>query len=386
MIRKAALILCALMLLPCASAQQFTRAVSAGEISPGQQVTLVYTVKNDGSQDMLRVRVTDGAGSFSAGRDALAPGESAVFRSTVTVYSTLVSNAVLTYEDESGAHTVELDERTVRAARIRPEAELSLEGGALTLTVRNAGRNAIKRLCVYDGAGGLLADGLVLPAGRETTCRLELPARENYEVRLRAYDEGGAWEERTVSCPGVPARDDGESALSLEARAEHAALRDKGGVNVEFTVRNSGGKAENIRLCGADGGEIRLLRVIPALSALSFTERIEVSEGLDESFVLMDGDEEAARSEAVSVRISPDGAAPLTDGSEERRENPIMRYFGSDSVYITMLLGVLAVLVAILIAYRVHGAARRRARIRRQEEDRYRAILRRRLRKRKEVP
>lgn len=385
-IRKMAVVFCAFALLLSASAEKFTRAVSASEISPGKQVSLIYTVTNDGKTDMLHVKVTDRAGNFSAGKDALAPGESVVFRSTVTVYASLVSNATLTFEDGDGPHAVTLDEKTVSAARIRPEASLVRSGDALTLTVRNAGRNSISRLSVYDGAGGLLTDGSVLPPGEEIAFSLVLPQRETYEVRVRAYDEGGSWEETAASCPGEPAADEGEPVLSIEAKAEYAALREPGGVNVTFTVRNEGGKAENIRLCDENGEELRALRVIPASSTVTCTERIEVREESEMRFALVDGEAVAARSNGVTVRITPDGARPLPDGEGEKRENAVVRYFGSDSVYISMLLGVLAVLVVILIAYRLHGAVRMRARIRRQEEDRYRAIMRRRLRKRKDVP
>ena len=372
---------------PCTADALFTRSLSSQEISPGEAVTLVYEVTNSLDKVMMDVRVFDAAGSFEDGVRALSPNETVVFVNSVTVYDALVSSAYLRYSAGGESFEQKLEDRAVRAAPIMMDVAVEGDDGAYSVRVKNTGTNAIERLELYDGPGGLLLGGLRLAAGEEETCDVYLtPDRSGaYAVEVRGYDAGGTLRAVRVPC-GAARTESDPPRLSLRAECGHEAICREGSVDVRLTLKNDGGKAENVILAGPGGETLRTLRVVGAGSEITFTVGMDIRQDTSLVFTAACGESECASNELL-IRIASDGDEP--DGSEGRTGtlpvDKIGNTIGIDGMYIRMILIAVAVLVLLRIILGVRDRVHRMRQIRREEEDRYRASIRRRNRRRRDA-
>ena len=361
---------------------EFTRQFSSRSVAQGGTVTITYRIRNTGNVPLNDLQVQDALGNYVGRVDVLGTGESRTLISRATVNEASVSSASLSYRAEgSGDVLVEnLADVAVNIASADLQgvftagySAFSKSTADVVLTLSNAGNVGYRDLCVIDDLyGGVIADGLVLPAGGDP-----LEISRAYAVR---GDSGFRWRVIGTSEAGdrvnflsdtltLSPREDGTpEMLNLSVRALTPQISRAGDVTMRVVIDNTGGvDLYDIALIEATLGEVQRFAVLPGDGTIRRDIAVHVDDNATYDFQIRgadaDGAEHAAVAAPVEVAITADGVLPqgAQQGLFEFSGGSIK--IGGSATFAVLLLVGCAVLIALVVILII---ATRRQRLERQ--------------------
>ncbi len=362
---------------------EFTRQFTGTFVRMGDVVTITYRVRNTGNVQLAGLRLSDALGDFTGRVELLEVGESRLFTSKVTISGSAVSKPRLSYTvpAEPGKEYVRaLDDAKILLASEQLDATLELDREAArygetvvaTLTIANFGNVDFYDIRVTDEAfGGLIADGVEIVNGaKPLVIRREYPVRQDaeFQFRVRALSQSGAVVE-TLTEP-VPLRvlpESGEAEISVYAKAAYPVIARGGDAPFDVYVVNAGDRAlENAKLTESSTGAS--LWDFAVLASRTTTHRrvyVPVTEDATFAFEVsyrgQDGARRAALSPSVAISIARDGHK-LTDDRADSPYSGESTKLGENPMFLFMLAGAGAVLLALTVALLLSSRRARRAR------------------------
>ena len=238
------------------------------------------------------------------------------------------------------------------------------------LRLSNVGNTDYPSLTVYDDVyGGIIADAISLPAGGETVeITHSYPIRENerYCWRVEGVSSAGTAFSRRSNEAEVPKADAGEVRLKLTAEPKMAKISRRGYVPVTLTLTNDGsGLATKVRLSEETLGGLTELAVVAGGEPTVYTVRVKVSETTTYRFRAEYLDENGRRHTAsaaeVEIAIGAGGERPEGEMPSEPLAAPMVQRTKSSDLYLWLLAGACAVLLALSVGLMVSSRRARRA-------------------------
>lgn len=362
---------------------ELIRRFSTRTPAAGGTVTVTYRVLNTGNVPLNLLRVQDTFGDFNARIDHLAPGESSVLVSRVTVSEPAVSHASLLYCAEvtgEKSYTSELADVPIELSDPHLEMQFSADvlpfstdTADVLLILTNTGNADYEEITVTDELlGGSIAEGLRLPAGGEPveverTFALRGDGSFRWRVTGRCAD-GSELNAVTETVRLERPSGDLPPQLSLDAEVDLPRIRRAGDVHLHVRLDNPGGAdLTDVVLTEAARGDLRTFAVLPAESGIErdFTFRVESDTvfELSAACVGLDGETLRAEAEPVQVAIASDGVLPEGERDHFIEFTGSSVKIGGSSLFAVLLIagcGILILLIVMLIV------ASRRARIQKQ--------------------
>ena len=372
-----------------APAVDFTRQLSSAYVAAGSTVTITYRLRNTGNVPLNSLRLVDPLGSFAARLDELEVGESRTFISRVTLSDAAVSRPSLEYVAASGpSGRISLDPAAINLATGELKARFSVSRSVFnadtadaTLTLTNTGIAPCSGIVVTDDVyGGIIADGLTVPAGAPVKVSFTYPMRgEHSEYRWKVSGTNAAGEAVSLTTDTVTlAQPSGTQSIvaSLSAAVRTPTISRPGSVTFDLTVSNSGtAMGQDARLYEVNRGEIRRLAVLPAGDPTVCTVSYDVKDDAQFIFCLdytdAEGRKRSVSTAPIDVRIDPDGALPeaadagLLPGGESMK-------LGSTRTFTVLLIIAACALLAMIIILSMASVYARRDRRRRIAAERQR--------------
>lgn len=351
------------------------REISARQVAPGGAATIVYRVENSGAaaDDVV---ISDPGVGFEAELDALAAGGSETFVHRAAVDGSAVSEPVLTYAAGDETHSLRLEAAALEEAQGRLSAELTAgvsmfdsDKAEAVLRLTNAGAVDYVGLTIYDDAyGGVIADGIDVPAGGEPVeVAHTYPLRGDavYRWRIVGANATGArvdfvTDDQAVADPA------GEPALALRAEPSLPHICRAGYVTFTVEVANFGDEpALRAVISEASRGEVAQLAVVPTGEPTACEVRLEVEQSADFAFTVAyedaAGGTHSAFAEPVRVEVAPGGAEPEPEDIEEALFDGAPAQVGESPLFTALLIGSCAVLAALVAALVILSVRARRA-------------------------
>ena len=357
---------------------EFLRRVSPAA-TRGGAATLIYQVSNVGGAAATSLRVTDSLGAFSSEWSRLEPGETKTLVQRVALAAGAVSAPVLEYSQNGSDETriVALDaldvpvaDESVTLILTAGRSMFESDTAEVTLRLSNVGNTDYPSLTVYDDVyGGIIADAISLPAGGETVeITHSYPIRENerYCWRVEGVSSAGTAFSRRSNEAEVPKADAGEARLKLTAEPKMAKISRRGYVPVTLTLTNDGsGLATKVRLSEETLGELTELAVVAGGEPTVYTVRVKVSETTTYRFraEYLDGNgrRRTASAAEVEIAIGAGGERPEGEKPSEPLAAPMVQRTKSSDLYLWLLAGACAVLLALSVGLMVSSRRARRA-------------------------
>jgi len=362
---------------------EFTRQFTGTFVRMGDVVTITYRVRNTGNVQLAALRLSDALGDFTGRVELLEVGESRLFTSKVTISASAVSKPRLSYTvpAESGKEYAKaLDDERILLASEQLDATLNLdrevarygETVVATLTVANFGNVDFYDIAVTDEAfGGLILDGVeILNGGKPIVIRREYPVRGDaeFQFRVRALSQSGAViETLTEPVPLKALPEGGEAEISVYAKAPYPVIARGGNAPVDVYIVNAGDRdLENGRLSESSTGA-SLWDFAVLANRTTTHRRVYVPVTEDQAFAFelsyrgQDGQRRAALSPPVNIKIARDGHR-LTDDRAEAPYSGESTKLGENPMFLFMLIGAGAVLLALTVALLLSSRRARRAR------------------------
>lgn len=357
---------------------EFLRRVSPAA-TRGGAATLIYQVSNVGGAAATSLRVTDSLGAFSSEWNRLEPGETKTLVQRVALAAGAVSAPVLEYSqnglDETrivalDALDVPVADESVTLILTAGRSMFESDTAEVTLRLSNVGNTDYPSLTIYDDVyGGIIADAISLPAGGETVeITHSYPIRENerYCWRVEGVSSAGTAFSRRSNEAEVPKADAGEARLKLTAEPKMAKISRRGYVPVTLTLTNDGsGLATKVRLSEETLGELTELAVVAGGEPTVYTVRVKVSETTTYRFraEYLDGNgrRRTASAAEVEIAIGAGGERPEGEKPSEPLAAPMVQRTKSSDLYLWLLAGACAVLLALSVGLMVSSRRARRA-------------------------
>ena len=229
------------------------RTVSSRQASPGETITIKYTVKNQNSVQITNVSITDkeiGGSSPIVSGITIAPGESYEYSYQYKMgYSTVVSQPVVKYSSGSYTRTYDGAEPMTLGmvnTKLTVEVEQGLgtqDGVVFTLYLTNNGNQKIKDINIVDELGKrVTSESFTLAVGETKSLTYKVSnEKERYVVfTITGVDASGeAYSDKTESKVVRPYID--PTSLGMEfGVAVLKTLDENGSITVRFTVNNTG--------------------------------------------------------------------------------------------------------------------------------------------------
>lgn len=376
-----------------------TRTSSNTQASPGDVVTLTYTVSNTGLVNLKKISITDKeiAGSTSIVKDlTLAPGETntTVYEYTMG-YSTVTSAPVVTYtvEGESEASTYSgISEMSLGMVNAKLSVEVvqgesTADGVTFTLNLVNNGNQRIKDIKVKDDLDKALnSDSFTLAIGESRTLTHTVKTDEERYVTFYisgTTGSGEAYSDKTKSY--IVRKYIDPSLLGMEFSATVLEpLNSEGSMTVRFKIVNSGTmEMQNLVLSEAEQGELKRVELIP-VGETNLDQTLYVGEPRDMVFTLSIADM-AGNPYTYTANITADyigvAPAPAADSSGTEIENignvgqsltNTLRAIFIVLIILTVLFGIALIAVSILERKKKQEIQRKRAMRERAERQQQR--------------
>ena len=360
---------------------EFTRQISSRYVHAGEEVTLVYQVKNTGNVALASLELNDPFGSYTDTLAALATGETQTFIQRVVMEESAISAPTLRFSSAASGHsyTKSLSGASVALADESIRAILSVDktsvhpGDAvtLTLTLTNEGNVSFTDITLADEALGMLEnEPLALASGAAPVSVIRncvIKSDTTFRVTVSGKTDAG----KNFSVITEPAsvsviRTESAADLVLTAVPSARELETPGTVSFTLTLTNSGAEdltevvlSEDIR------GDIRTFDVVPVGAPTVREQMYDVTE--DSVFCFSaritdsDGTIRQVTSDEVAITVAQGIPAADTHrtGISALMHTPLIRV-GNVSVYPIMLSGVLLLIILLIMAFVLSGRRRRR--------------------------
>lgn len=367
----------------------FTRQLSSSYVTAGSTLTITYRMRNTGNVPVNNLRLSDPLGSFAVRLEELGVGESRTYISRVTLSEAAVSQPTLQYTAESVPSVlIMLDPVGIRLATGELKARFSVSRSLFnkdtadaTLTLTNTGNAPCTNIVVTDDVyGGVIADGLTVPAGEPVKVSFTYPMRgERSEYRWTIAGTNAAGEAVALTTETVTlAQPSGAQsiAVTLSAEARTPTISHPGAVTFDLTVSNGGtAMAQDARLYEVNRGEIRRLAVLPAGDPTVCSVSYDVRE--DAQFIFcLDYTDASGRKRSIStapidVKIDPAGALPSEADAGPLPGGESMK-LGSTRTFTVLLVIAACALMVMIVILSVASLRARRDRRRRIAAERQR--------------
>lgn len=379
----------ALTKLPAQPSVEFIRTLPVTAAVPGEEVPVVYRVKNTGNVALTGLVITDELLGDVDSVERLDPGDKHTVICRYRVEKTSVSKPVLTYSHRATRDTFtrELTASAIYLADERLDIDLEADkttvapGGVVTLTYRitNNGTVAYEKLRLSDQALGELNNlPSELKPGQEYvfTKTVAMTGTTTFLFTITGRSVGGT-EIEVASNPLTIAVTPAERGidLTLDAQALDAPASTPTQVCFRITVRNGGTlDIANVRLCEQDRGHFKTLAVAapgdtvieqryPLTGEETFVFTAEVRDGAGGLLTVLSRPvtvDSARFIGASGVGISPGASSEIAGTSYRLADNP--ETFGRMVVIAAAALVVLIVcLIAVVVSAR-RKKRRKRAR------------------------
>lgn len=181
---------------------EIERTITPGTARKGQEVSVVYEIRNVGSVDLTNVRIKESSAVSSSTVTVgdIPAGEKKTHAFTVTMGTKdLTSNATITYTAAGKTHTEKVGNATLKYGNVNLNATLTADkkGGnpgdtvTFTLTLKNTGKKDITGITITDPTLGTLFTDLTVAAGKTVTQTTALTLTQSGEYQFTARGTQG---------------------------------------------------------------------------------------------------------------------------------------------------------------------------------------------------
>ena len=174
---------------------QVSRTITPGIARKGQEVSVVYEIRNVGTVDVTGVRIKESSAvsSNTASIGAIPAGEKKSHTFTVTMGTkNITSNATVTYSAGSKSYTEKVADATIKYGMVNLTATLTADrkGGnigdevKLTLTLKNTGKKNITGITVTDPTLNTVFTDVTVDAGKTVKLEKTITMTETAEYQF----------------------------------------------------------------------------------------------------------------------------------------------------------------------------------------------------------
>ena len=382
---------------------RFTRDFSSRFAEYGHQVTVSYTIRNDGALPMEKITVRDGLIGKIGEIESLEAGDKKTISARVTITETCTSSPRITYEYNGQKHEQECASERINLAKVRLSVELDAdktnvapgEMVTLRLSLVNDGNVNLYGLRAEEPVLGELGSLVSsLPPGEEcvVTRTVQMKSAGTFQFTISGTSDTGETisvqsNEMSVLVTPVAA----EIQLTLRAEPDKIELPGPGQVTFSLYVNNECSlELRNVALQEAARGTVRELVFVPTGEMPAITEVYDVSQSEIFRFQVQVtdsvGDRLTVYADPVFITVADRAASPDEEptGEEETpgpQETTIPVLGGSPyrmkenpATFEKLMFGTSLVLAASLLVWymaakiRKNSERRRKARRRRKQK------------------
>lgn len=174
---------------------QVSRTITPGIARKGQEVSVVYEIRNVGTVDVTGVRIKESSAvsSNTASIGAIPAGEKKSHTFTVTMGTkNITSNATVTYSAGGKSYTEKVTDATIKYGTVNLTATLTADrkGGnigdevKLTLTLKNTGKKNITGITVTDPTLNTVFTDVTVEAGKTVKLEKTITMTETAEYQF----------------------------------------------------------------------------------------------------------------------------------------------------------------------------------------------------------
>lgn len=174
---------------------QVSRTITPGIARKGQEVSVLYEIRNVGTVDVSGVRIKEASGvaSNTVSVGTIPAGEKKTHTFTVTMGTkNIVSNATITYSAGGKSYTEKVGDATIKYGTVNLTATLTSDrkGGnvgeevKLTLTLKNTGKKNMTGITVTDATLGTVFSDLSVDAGKTVKQEKTVTVTETAEYQF----------------------------------------------------------------------------------------------------------------------------------------------------------------------------------------------------------
>ena len=174
---------------------QVSRTITPGIARKGQEVSVVYEIRNVGTVDVTGVRIKESSAvsSNTASIGAIPAGEKKSHTFTVTMGTkNITSNATVTYSAGGKSYTEKVADATIKYGTVNLTATLTADrkGGnvgdevKLTLTLKNTGKKNITGITVTDPTLNTVFTDVTVDAGKTVKLEKTITMTETAEYQF----------------------------------------------------------------------------------------------------------------------------------------------------------------------------------------------------------
>lgn len=361
---------------------EFTRQISSRYVHAGDDLTLVYQVKNTGNVPLTDLALNDPLGEFSQTLENLSVGETQTFINRVQLQESAASTPTLRFASVASGqnYTKSLSSASITLAEEAIFAQLSVdrtevnygESVTLTLTLTNGGNVSFSDITLSDSVLGMLEnEPLSLPSGASPVVIARscvIKSDTTFRVHVSGNTDAGtpfAVDTDPVSVSVI--KTEGAADLTLSATPSARTLSEPGMVSFTLTLTNNGqSDLSRVSLKEATRGEVRLFDIIPAGAPTVKEQMYDVTENTTFQFFAeitdADGTVRTVSCDPIEITIGEGGLTPLTTpqtGFGALLYSTAFRV-GDISLYPMMITAVLLLIVLLVLVFILSSRKRRR--------------------------
>ena len=361
---------------------EFTRQISSRYVHAGDDLTLVYQVKNTGNVPLTGLALNDPLGEFSETLETLAVGETQTFINRVQLQESAASTPTLRFASVASGqnYTKSLSSASITLADEAIFAQLSVDktevnygdSVTLTLTLTNGGNVSFTDITLSDSVLGMLEnEPLSLPSGAAPVVVARscvIKSDTTFRVHISGNtDAGTPFEVDTDPVSVSVIKTESAADLTLSAVPSARTLSEPGMVSFTLTLTNNGqSDLSRVSLKEAARGEVRLFDIIPAGAPTIKEQMYDVTENTTFQFFAeiteSDGTVRTVSSDPIDITIGEGGLTPLATPSTGfgalLYSNAIR--VGEMSLYPVMLVGVLLLILLLVLVFVLSSRRNRR--------------------------
>ena len=268
------------------------RKITPSTAQKDQEVTVAYSITNQGSVDITAVTIKENSGvsAKSGVIETIAAGETGKYAFTVKMGTKdITSAATITYKAAGKSYTKKVEAAVIKYGKVNLSASLTADkkGGApgdtvkLSLKMKNSGNVDFTNVTVKDATLGDVFTGQTVPAGQTVTLEKDLTITETQELQfiVTGEDATGVGVETATGRVKVIATDPTQQiVLRVEAEADRMEVyRIPSTVRFKITVYNESAVDVSTINVRAVDATVYTFESIPAGGSGSFTRDMEIS-------------------------------------------------------------------------------------------------------------
>lgn len=363
---------------------EFTRQISSRYVHAGDDLTLVYQVKNTGNVPLTSLELNDPLGGYAQTLDKLAVGETQTFINRVQLQESAASTPTLrfasgasgqNYTKSLSSASITLADEAIYALLSVDKTEVSYgDSVTLTLTLTNSGNVSFSDITLTDSVLGMLEnEPLSLPSGASPVVIARscvIKSNTTFRVHVSGNtDAGTPFEVDTDPVTVCVLQGETAADLTLTAVPSARTLSEPGMVSFTLTLANNGqSDLSHVTLKELSRGEIRVFDVIPSGAPTVKEQLYDINENSVFQFVAEitdpDGNVRSVYSDEIAITIGEGGLAPLATASTgfgALLYGNALRV-GNISLYPVLIAAVLLVILLLIAALIVSNRKKKRQR------------------------